>query len=92
MILQVNLGPRVHHSAITGLYWTGVAHLYLVLHLFWKMFPAGSAGEVFGQFWWGRREVARHPPLGRVVPAGGRGKTTCGGVTALHLHHPPGQL
>lgn len=64
-------------------------HLYLVLHLFWKMFPAGSTGEVFGQFWWGRREVSRHPPLWRVVPAGGRGKTTCGGVTALHLHHPP---
>ena len=41
-----------------------LSHLYLVLHLLWKMFPARATGEVFGQFWGWRREVAsRHTEI-----------------------------
>ena len=70
-----------------------VTDLYLVLHVFWQVFPGGAPGEVCGQFRGRRREVSpsvsQPPRAGRVVPASGRWKTTCGGVTSLHLHHPP---
>ena len=64
--------------------------LYLVLHVLREVLPGGSSGEVCGQFWRRRREVSPHPPLGGVVAGGGWWKTTCGGgVSPLHLHHPP---
>ena len=67
-----------------------VTDLYLVLHVLREVLPGGSSGEVCGQFWRRRREVSPHPPLGGVVAGGGWWKTTCGGgVSPLHLHHPP---